>query len=287
MESNVVINYPEILALFEAEFASVKASDDNFAKLNIVVGDEQAFIKTQDKTPDSIYVVVKFGQASINFGQSVLPITLQVMGVHNKIRIVQDFLNKFANLYNRTEVAGIQQLYMSPTANLNFSEVFTGFRTIFAMFCTFVISNGTLIKVKGIQYVYTAIEYNENTQQNVEVTKTESIDIVSYNDKTENSLDINPYPDNNGRARSYGAFQTFAFSIVTYPDGSKQFFKDIMKWKFDTTKSHQNDTFQLKIIFENSGIDVSSLPIWNYKCHSADFNQIIGENPTITIAFSL
>lgn len=282
MENNVVINYAEILALLEAQFAAIKASDTTtFGKLNIVVGDEQAFIKDQDKTPDSVYIVVKFGQASINFGQSVLPITIQVMGTHNKIRTTQNLLNKFASTYNRTEVSGVQQLYMTPTANLNFSEVFTGFRTIFSLFCTFVISNGTLIKVQKIEYSYSTTESGKT------VTKTETIDVIHFSDQTQNSLDSNPYPDNNGRAKSYGAFQTSAFSIVTYPDGSKQFFKDIFKWKYDNTRSHQNDTFSMKIVFSNCGMTENEFATWNYKCHSANFEQVIGENPTITISFAL
>lgn len=281
MENNVVINYSEILALLKTEFAAVQATKATFADFNIVVGDEQVFAKQKDANPNSIYVAIKFGQASINFGQSVLPVTIQVIGTYNHIRPTQDFLNTFANTYNRTDANGIQQLYMSPTANMNFSEVYNGFRSIFSLYGTFVISNGTLIKVKQVEYSYQTIE------NGVTVTKTETIDIIHYTDRTENSLDTNPYPDNNGRTRSYGAFQTFAFSIVTYPDGSKQFFKDIMKWKFDTTRSHQNDTFQLKILLENSGISEANLPTWNYKCHSANFEQTIGENPTITLAFSL
>lgn len=281
MENNVVINYAEVLALLETELLTIKASDDEFSKISIIVGDEQAFIKEKDQKPDAIYIVVKFGQASINFGQSVLPITLQVMGTHNKIRITQDFLNKFASTYNRVEANGVQQLYMSPTANLNFSEVFTGFRTIFSLFCTFVISNGTLIKLKKLEYSYSTIENGQT------VTKTETIDVIHFSDRTENSLDSNPYPDNNGRARSYGAFQTSAFSIVTYPDGSKQFFKDIFKWKYDSTRSHQNDTFKMKVVFDNCGMAENEFSTWDYKCHSANFEQVIGENPTITIAFAL
>ena len=262
---NVVVNYRDIVDTIASQLYVIKPED-----INIVIEDEQSWNKEVNRSPNTVYIVVRFSDASTNFGVAIVNVTMEVMSLQNEIERTQALLNQYVTEYNRKQDGDTIQFYLTPVVNLNFNEVYEGFRSLLTVEGTFIIGNNT-IRLDTLTYYY-----GDN--------QSETIEIIAYNDSSENSLNPQPYPEMKGRVKSYGSFQTFAFSIVTYPDGTKQLMQDIMKWKFDTTESHQNDTFEFSGTFVHSDI---SMPKWKFKCKQADFNQKLGDIPVITLGFSL
>ncbi len=281
--NNVKIKYDEILDILQSEFATIQLSKSEYSDLSFVVADEQMFAKTKDKSPNAIYIVIHFGDATTNMGQAILPVELFVLGQQNKVDLIQSFLSDFVYTYNLNVNSDntITQLYMTPNRSINFNEVYNGFRTLFNMTGTFVIGDNT-IRLSSLQYYYEEEELVDG--ETVIVEKQEDIIVLSYDDLTENSLNPQPYMNTNGRTKSYGSFQTFAFTILIYADGSKKLCQSLMAWKFDDTRSHQNDTFVFSGTFANSN---TNMPKWNFKCRSADFSQKIGEIPAFSATFAL
>lgn len=284
-QQNITIPYNLIVQLIKEQFDYIKSENEKFASLKFVVADEQMFIKIKDKDPGTVYIVVRFSPAAINFGQATLPLELSVLGLQNTIELTQDFLNNFVNTFNLNSENNITQLYMTPRASLNFNETFNGFRTLFSVTGTLVIGDNT-IRMSTLYYYANGDETEEP----------ELISVIAYNDSSENSLNPQPYPNTHGRTKSYASFQTFAFTIVIYADGKQTLVQKLFKMKFDDTRSHQNDSFVFKMKFDNMDLDfdnenehtiVNTTPLWTFKCKNVDFTQKIGEIPAITATFSL
>ena len=289
MAENVVIPYALIIELIKEQLENIKqnpAEGFDYSSINFIVSDEQMFIKIKDKNPNTTYIVVRFSSAAINFGQATLPLELSVLGIQNNIKLVQDFLNDFVSRYNLNSENNITQLYMTPRASLNFNEAYNGFRTLFSVTGTLIIGDNT-IRMSELFYYYPGWAEGEDP---------EMIQVIAYDDSGEASLNPQPYPDTFGRTKSYGSFQTFAFSIVLYPDASKKLIQKLFQWKFDFSKSHQNDSFEFKMKFDNMDLDFDDTETHTprdvtdkleVKCKNVDFTQKIGEIPVINATFTL
>ena len=171
------------------------------------------------------------------------------------------------------------QIWLSPEAILNFNNVYSGYRSLFTVSGTIILSDGT-IRLNKITYRYNNPAYG---QANEPQYLYEDIPVIGFMDITEASLNPQPYVDTKGRTKSYGDFITNAFSIVTYPNGNLEFMKKIMIWKYDFVNSHQNDDWYLSGDF-STGQDIPEGYAW--KCRSANFSQKIGDIPTIEITFT-
>lgn len=273
--SNVVIPYKDIVDKIAEQFISIH--NQNYPSLKLFIEDEQMFAKEQDRDPDALYIVIHFGEAAINFDVAVCNITIEVLSLQNEIELTQEFLNVYVNQFNRKQDDNFTQLYLAPTKSLNFNQVYEGFRSLFVVSGTFIIDSN-IIKLKKLYYHYSTSH------------SPEEIEVISYSDSSENSLNPQPYPNTNGRTKSYGSFQTFAFTVIIYPDGNKHLIKDLWKMKFREDKSYVNSTFKLSGEFNNIKDENNqsiNMPIWNFKCRNADFNQRIGEIPTLVVTFTL
>lgn len=268
----MVIDYNAILNKIGEQIIEIKNKYSEYKDIDFEVADEQAFLSENHDTPSSTYIVVRFTGASTSLEQAVLPVTLTVMGFPNEIEKTQDFFNKFISEFNLKVDGDTTQLWMSPQVILNFGEVLNTYRSLFTVSGQFLIGNGT-IRLEKLTYYYT----NENQE-----LKSEVIPIIGFSDVSEASLNPQPLTDKKGRVNSYGSFITNAFSIVTYPNKNLQFIKDIWKWKYDFSNKHQNDNFNLNLNF-GSGVQSCGYSTW--KCRSANFNQRIGDIPTVQISF--
>lgn len=269
--SNVVVDYSSVINLIREEFEIIRRNSDKFSGVKLVVEDERLLAKEKDRSPDTIYCQVKFGAASTNFGQAVLPFSLEIIGINQDIELTQDFLNEFVNTYNRVSLGNFTQFYLTPVVSQNNIPIYEGYRSMFIISATFVIANDLL----GL----TELKYKSGTSQ-------ETVGVIAYNDSSEANLNPQPYPDKGGRTKSYGSFMTFAFTITTYPDKTKQLIKDLFAWKFDKTHSHQNDTFIFTGVFGEIA-DGMGFDEWEFKCKSCDFTYKIGETPAITATFTI
>lgn len=276
---NIVIDYQSIINLISEEFYIIKNSSDDFSDIQFEIGNEQFLAKTKMNVPNFIYILVKFNNAVTNFGQAIVPITLEILGLNNEIDLTQKFLNAFANEYNRAQSGNSTQLWLSPSVSTNFNPVYNGWRSLFTITGSFVIDN-SLIKIKELRY------YPDSGSTTYEV-----IEVISSSIHAENSLNPQPYSDTHGRAKSYGNFQTLGFSIVTYPDSEKALIQNIWKNIWDFSQSHSNDSFYFSLVFENYNLDTNGDPqpteTKEFKIHTCDSNQKIGETPVLMASFIL
>ena len=176
MSKNVnVISYSDSLRLIRNEL--IEVMNDNYALyqgLEVYIANEQEFIKSKQQKPNAIYIVLRYGSASVNFGQSVLPITITAICEQNKIDRVQSLFADFVAKFNleRAENNTIQQIYESPVVTSNFNQLFEGFRSIMYV-------SGFLVISKTANFL--SFYYAENlevSKQNIVVSGTdEQLDV--------------------------------------------------------------------------------------------------------------
>ena len=267
--SNINIDNQNIIDAITMQFLAIKNSNDKYDGINFIVGNEQIFDRISKEY--NVYIVVKFGQSTVDFGQAILPLTLNILGLDNEINITQEFLNEYVNTYNRYTSGGIMQLYTTPSVNLNFADIYDGYRSLFSIGGTFLVTENTITTLNSLQYKKSTTYYD--------------IPVLSYSDHTDVNLNPQPYTNTNGFTKSYADFQTFGFSIATYPDFNNELIKDLWKFRFNKSSgAQQNTSFTLKGTFEGL---LDGFTDWEFKCKSIEFNQKIGEIPVVVITFSL
>lgn len=264
---NTRVDYKSIVDLVRQEFIVLQRSDERFSELLFDVEDERLLAKQKDRDLNRMYIQIKFGAAN-TFGQASVPFSLEVIGVNQDVELTQEFLGLFVNTYNREVVGNAQQFYLTPVVSQNNIPIYEGYRSLFIISGTILIFPD-LANLSGISYIY-----GENNQ--------EEIQIISYNDSAETSLNPQPYPNLKGRTKSYASFQTFAFTINIYPDNTSQLVKDLFTWKFGDA-NEKNRTFVFNLTFKN----VTSPVGWSYKCRNVDYAYKIGEPPMLTATFTL
>jgi len=266
---NARIDYKSIVDLIRQEFIVLQRSDDKFSEILFDVEDERLLAKNKDRDPKRLYIQIKFGAAN-TFGQASVPFSLETIGINQDTELTQEFLESFVNTYNTVTVGNAQQFFLTPVVSQNNIPIYEGYRSLFIISGTVIILPD-LIAIDSFQYI------NEDNE-------TEDIEIIAFNDVAEASLNPQPYPNTGGRAKSYGSFMTNAFTITLYPDANKEFVQKLFAWKYDKTRSHQNDTFKMNIVFKDTEYNMNA---WEFKCRSCEFAWKIGESPAITATFTL
>lgn len=137
--------------------------------VNIVVSDEQAFIKLKKLEPNTIYVVIKMLSSIIAYDGKIQPVQLMILSESNSLVIAKNLFTKFAETYNLTsETVGsdlIKQTYETPVVMDNFEQVGYGFNsllyvsgTLFILESILDLSNLTIdddeIKITSFHLVY-------------------------------------------------------------------------------------------------------------------------------------
>lgn len=138
----------------------ISADAEYFSKYNIVLSNEQQFVKPQSRDANSIYIVVKMLPSTTNFGQRVVPVTINAVSERNRLEACQRLLNEFAiannlksstltDYENDTLSHYVTQTYTTPAISSNFNEVYDGYRSLFYMSGTFLLSeNANLFVLK-------------------------------------------------------------------------------------------------------------------------------------------
>lgn len=216
--SEVIINYKEIIKGISNQIHAVwsalsVSADSNIANeikniKNIEISDEQNFVKKENILADQskIYVVVKFGAGSINFGSSVCPISLMCLGTANKIKPIQLLMSVFASSWttkNVLDMSDVLQVWNTPEVMGNFTEVNIEFRNLVRLTGNIVVGPAAIRM--GTLYYY----YDENEDP-------EEISIMSFQDGYQASLDTQPFGNTDGFAKSEVNFSTYSFTISTY-----------------------------------------------------------------------
>ena len=317
-QTDVIIDYKGIIQKISSQInmiwedlsVSADPSIQNEIKniKQIEVSDEQNFVRKQDIVAEQgiVYIVVKFGVGSINFGSSVCPVTLLCMGTANKIKPVQLLMSVFASYWTTKNLmqdtleveTNMLQVWNTPEVMSNFSEVNIEFRSLLRVSGNIVIGPAA-IRLATLYYYY--VEGGEK--------KSEPISIMSFQDEYSASLDSQPFGNTFGFVQSEVNFSTYTFSISTYLLKGR-FANDMLAvrgfrhrnptYMSDTSTFSPNKPVKLKLVFTNDynnlapQLETSSAddPIkgqaffGEFKLVSSRIGQELAGLPILTVTFT-
>lgn len=268
--SEVIINYKEIIKGISDQIHAVwnalsVSADSNIADeikniKNIEISDEQNFVKKENILADQskIYIVVKFGAGSINFGSSVCPISLMCLGTANKIKPIQLLMSVFASSWttkNVLNLSDVLQVWNTPEVMGNFTEVNIEFRNLVRLTGNIVVGPAA-IRMGTMTYIYDEDLYDSDHTKGCE-----EISIMSFQDGYQASLDTQPFGNTDGFAKSEVNFSTYSFTISTYLL-TGHFSNDLLAirgfryrpndtYDSTTSKFEPNQWMKLKLVFTN------------------------------------
>ena len=135
-----------------------------YDEYKIIVSSEQQFIKEKEKDKLAIYIVVQYGQATVHYGQIVMPFSLVVLSEKNRLKIAQQLLYDYSIKNNMTynDEKTIYQIIETPTRTSNFQLMFEGYRSILNASGSFIISENA--NFYGLIYHSDVIEDLTNSQ---------------------------------------------------------------------------------------------------------------------------
>ena len=277
-----LIDIKKIMDLLEAELSEVMADDESyFSSTQFILSNEQQYVKRTAYKENTIYINAKFSPASINFGQVSLPITLTAMSEHNNIEKCQRLLLDFSQYWNLKTLQvsdySVFQIYSSPSVNSNFNEVYDGFRSVFSISGTFLISKNS--------NMCTLYYYKDNNTK-------EEIDCISSQINFTVQVDSQAYYNSDNFTESVSQIGTLAVGVSAYlvssddPINSPNLFDKIL---YIICKNKAmvpdliNTTFYFDIKYKN-GVTLTKVPL---KLVSFSQQQTIGEIPLATVSFTM
>lgn len=135
-----------ILNALRGQLEAIEQTDPTYwSGYKVILSLEQQFVRPQDRGKGAIYIVAKTLPATINFGQRVVPVTINAVAERNRLEACQRLLSELAATYNlqSSEEDGtiVKQAYTTPAVSSNFNEVFDGYRSLFYMSATFLLSS--------------------------------------------------------------------------------------------------------------------------------------------------
>lgn len=273
---NVVIDKNEVVVLLHNQFDKIKSDNYNLYKdINFVIEDEMQFNKIKDKSPNTIYMVVKFSAATFNFGQTTQNFTIEVLTEQNSFELTQRFLIEYVTKYNLVQSADgkIVQAYTTPAITTNFNYVYDGFRSVLSI-------NGTLLVVSQNNIYVEKLIYHYVDEKGV--SQQEEVDFTSFVDDTTNQLNSQPYGNSNGRTKSYATIQTYTFSVNVY-SVECQLIKDVIASRY-LAESGANREFEFSLVLKNN---ISGFQNWIFKCAGIHYEQRLAQLSTYSFTFTL
>lgn len=262
MSENMTIDYAYVTERIAGELLACRNSDPIYANIDLKIENERQFTVEKEMLPNTVYVVLHFGDASVNFGQVILPIDFKVISERNKIELTQSLFSLFVSTYNMKRNGTMAQFYTSPTIEEAFVEVKNGWRASLSFAGAFLIGSSESDYVLELDY------------------EGEAIDFLTFAESYKNDLRPQPTPDGGGFAKSVSGFATHAFTITTYLTTSA-FCKKLNAQRYSDDTENTTYKFTLKL---RSGTAFTNR---EYKCLSVDVRQKIGESTLLMIAFSL
>ena len=276
-------NVKKIMDIIKEQFLEVMSSDpDYYGKYDIILSNEQQYIKSDERNPNGIYIVVKFIPGSINFGQNVLPVNINALGEGNKLEVCQRLLLEYAQQFNLGEPINvpsgeddpntyiIKQVYTQPQVMSNFNPSWNDFRSLFFMTGTFLIGKNS-VPIKEITY-YESATAESGTK----------IDVINSSWDFSVQLDSQAFYGTNSRTRSESKVGTLSLSIVTYSTNNPLCSK-IRKiaWNMNGT-----DGLKTEFLFSVKFTDTEQAEKMRFKLVSVTSPQNIGEFPLMSMTFT-
>lgn len=294
------IDYREVIEMIKNEIYAViqdniENGDGAYEDLNILISNEQFFIKKREEgelSPNTIYIVVKFMSAAVDYGVTVLPVSIIAISEQNHSDLCQRLLQDFVTTANMetNNTATIQQFYESPVVSSNFNEMFEGFRSIIACSGTFVISERA--------NPFTLYWYNEDAQEWQEVY------FINGNIGANFQAEPKLFYDSNNYTRSIDVMGTVTFNISSILLKDNGFYDEMLKhitrknnYTIDTNPSSPtylqkieqtsyepidvNRNIILKLVFRSNEQLIDF-----FKLANQDIQQVLKKIPMITLVFT-
>lgn len=260
------MSYDEILNLIKSQLIEIMEENYNYYKnYNLILAKEQDFIKSNQIKPNNIYMVVKFSSASVNFGQTVLPINITAMSESNGSECCHRLLLDYVHKYNLIEGDYLTQLYESPVITSNFNKVFDGYRSLIQVRGYFIISRTA--NPATISY------------------KNEKVPLLSLGLSVSFQLDSQPFYDSFGYTKSETKFGTLNFSITTYMLSDIPLLNEIIEEMILEKKTEFGDVNK-KFIFDLKFKKNDKVLTDSFRLVNLSYQGNIGEIPLVTLSFA-
>lgn len=273
-----------LLDILQKQFQFIIGEDpDYYVNYNIILENEQSYVSEKGRRePGNIYMVVKFLPAVIDYGQNTIPFTISVVSEHNKIDACQRLLLEYCQFWNLKKgeqylddnsLIAYNQTYDGPSVMSNFNDVYHGYRSIFMMSGSFLLSyNINSFDV----YYYT----NENAEG-------EKLEVIGNLNNVDFSLDTQPFTNHKNFTESMTKFATDSLNLTIFITNC-DICNKALKLKHRILSLQEND-FILGIKYRNqielNGGDDAPF-ISHYKLQNVAISNNMGEMPTISLSFT-
>lgn len=275
-----------IMDIIQKQFLKIMQDDpDYYKKYNIILTNEQQYVKKSDIKTDNIFIVVKLLEGSINYGQTLTPVNFNILGEGNKIDVCQRLLLEYAQTFNLCEEINInkeetddgneyivKQVYTQPQVLSNFEETWNEFRSLFFMSGSFLIGKNSL--------PITDITFYENIDSEVG----EKINFINATWDFSVQLDSQAFYGTDSRTTSKSKISTLVLNFTIYLCNNK-ICQKILGMSFNNKEWAPNgikEKFYFDINFKNN-LKISKMEFY---LANATSNQNIGEFPLLSLGFT-
>lgn len=275
-----------MMEIIKRQFLQVMQGDPSFyGQYNIVLSNEQQYVKDKDRNKNNVYIVVKFVPGSLNFGQNFVPVNFNALGEANKLDVCQRLLLEYAQQFNLGEPIEIpqsesgdgsryivKQTYTQPQSMSNFTPSWNEFRTLFFMSGNFLIGKNS-IPIKSITYYA-----DENSEDGF------NVDFLNTSWDFSIQLDIQAFYGTDGRTTSKSKIGTLTFGVVSYLMDNPLCKKIIgIAWNAKAlAPGGIKEPFYMTVEFAN-GTKVEKM---KFSLVSVSSHQNIGEFPLMSMSFT-
>lgn len=232
-------------------------------KDHVVIASEQEYADRDEATPQSIYIVVKFGQSAIDFGQVLVPITINAVSEENKLVVCQKLMFDFAETYTQhTDPDAndfVKEVWSTPQVVQNFSEVHSGFRSLMYLSGTFLIGKNS----NPLEYLH-YIPDPDNTSIYIDVN------LITFVQNFDIQPDSQAFYSTNGLVQSNAKIGIYAMNFTCFQVNNSFFDKlfDIVYGNLNATTHTEegiNSRFMFKMKFKGSNtVRTVSVLLHNY-----------------------
>lgn len=140
------LNFAYVVDLIKEQMEAVMSSDYEFYSQYIFeIVNEQYFVPNDEREANRIFIVIKFSPAQIDYGQNIMPLTIQAVSECNGLAAAQRLLLEYAQFFNLNTLMRdgytIYQNYTTPNVISNFEIIYDGYRSVLIMSGTILLSN--------------------------------------------------------------------------------------------------------------------------------------------------
>lgn len=189
VDTEELLNFKYVVDIIKEQFEAVLSTDPEFYSQYVFdIVNEQYFVPDEEREPNRIFIVIKFSAAQIDYGQDIMPLTIQAVSESNGLLAAQRLLLEYAQIFNLNTLMRdgktIYQNYTTPNVISNFEVVYEGFRSVLILSGVFLLSsNINRITLKYYDGDYALLSFPEYTADSLPSTTNLGYVYVYYNNK--------------------------------------------------------------------------------------------------------